>query len=289
VEHVHAHFATYPALAAWVCWRLTGVPYSFTAHAHDLFVAADRGLLGRKLGDARFVVAISEYNRRFLQTVSEDRETPVHVVHCGIDPCAYRFRPRRPASGGPVRALCVASLQEHKGHRVLFEALAGGGVALERVRLDLVGGRDRRPLERLARELGIADRVRFHGALPEHEVAAMLDKADLFVLPSLVARDGQMEGIPVAIMEALAAGLCVVASRLSGIPELVRDGETGILADPGDPASLQEALRRAVQGDCGGASAAAGRSLVEAEFAVERSAQRLGDLFLWAAREPPIA
>jgi len=274
IEHLHAHFATYPALSAWLCHRLTGLPYSFTAHAHDIFV--DTTFLGRKLRDARFVVAISEYNRRVLSGFGGDRDTPVHVVHCGIEPDAYRFRPRVPPSNGPVRALCVASLSEHKGHEVLLRALAGAP-ELERVQLDLVGGRDPRPLQALARELGLAERVRFLGGLPEEEVARLLDEADLFVLPSRVARDGQMEGIPVALMEAMASGLVVVASRLSGIPELVEDGRTGVLAEPGDPESLRAALVRAL--GAAGVDPAAGRELVEREFAVGRIAARLGELF----------
>ncbi len=274
VEHLHAHFATYPALAAWLCHRLTDVPYSFTAHAHDIFV--DTTFLARKIHDARFVVAISEYNRGVLSAFGGDRDTPVHVVHCGIEPDAYRFRPRLPPAEGPVRALCVASLQEHKGHEVLLRALAGNG-ELERVGLDLVGGRDPRPLEALARELGLAERVRFLGGLPEHEVARLLDEADLFVLPSRVARDGQMEGIPVALMEAMASGLVVVASRLSGIPELVEDGRSGVLAEPGDPDSLRAALDRALSG--GGIDPTAGRELVEREFAVQRIATQLAELF----------
>jgi glycosyltransferase involved in cell wall biosynthesis len=274
VDHLHAHFATYPALSAWLCHRLTGVPYSFTAHAHDIFV--DTSFLARKLRDARFVVAISDYNRRVLREFGGERDTPVHVVHCGIEPGAYGFRPRLPSAEGPVRALCVASLQEHKGHEVLLRALAGAD-ELERLSVDLVGGRDPRPLEALARELGVEGRVRFLGGLPEQEVARLLGEADLFVLPSRVARDGQMEGIPVALMEALASGLVVVASRLSGIPELVEDGRTGILAEPGDPASLRAALARALAGD--GLDPAAGRATVERDFDVERTAARLAELF----------
>ena len=282
IDHLHAHFATYPALAAWVVWRLTGVPYSFTAHAHDLFV--DQAFLPRKVSDARFVAVISEFNRRFLEPYGGGTATPVELVRCGVDPGGYRFRPRCPPGEGTVRAVCVASLDEHKGHPVLLRAIAAGGGRLERLQLDLVGGRDRRPLERLAGELGIAHRVHFHGALDEEEVAGMLNRADLFVLPSIVARDGQMEGIPVALMEALASGLCVVASRLSGIPELIRDGETGLLAEPGDEESLRDALERALDGNCGGADPAAARRLVETEFDAERSGRRMAELLLASRR-----
>ena len=135
-----------------------------------------------------------------------------------------------------MRLLCVASLQDYKGHRVLLEALAEGGEALARVELDLVGaGKLEDQLRRLAADRGISTRVRFHGNLPEPEVAHLLGEADAFVLPSLTASDGRQDGIPVALMEAIASGRPVIASRLSGIPELVREDESGALAEPGTP------------------------------------------------------
>jgi glycosyltransferase involved in cell wall biosynthesis len=274
VQHVHAHYATYPGLSAWVSGRLVGTPYSITAHAHDIFV--DQRMLARKLADAAFVVTISEYNRGFLADYVDSGR--IHVVHAGIDPGAYPFMPRAVPSQGPVRALCVASLQEYKGHAVLFDALADES-ALERVELDLVGaGPLRAALERQVRELGLGDRVRFHGSASEDTVRGLLERADLFVLPSVIARGGQMEGLPVVLMEALASGVPVVATRLSGIPELVSDGSTGLLAAPGDAGSLRDALERALNGDFK-PDLQAGRALVEREFDVEDSAARLRELF----------
>ena len=163
---------------------------------------------------------------------------------------------------------------------MLLEALADGGPVLDRIRLELVGeGPLRGRLEELARRLGIGARVSFRGGLTEPQVAAALDAADLFVLPSVVAANGQMEGVPVALMEALACGLPTVASRLSGVPELVRDGETGVLAEPGDVGSLREALRVAITDPVAARRRAeAGRRLVESEFDLQRSAGRLAAL-----------
>jgi colanic acid/amylovoran biosynthesis glycosyltransferase len=274
VEHVHAHYATWPALAAWLCRRLAGTPYSITAHAHDIFV--DQSMLSRKLADASFTVTISEHNRRFLSAYGDpDR---IEVIHAGIDPAAYEFRPRAVPAEGPVRALCVASLQEYKGHRVLLDALAGAP-ELERVELDLVGaGVLRDELERRVRELGLSQRVRFAGSAPEETVRELLGRADLLVLPSIVARNGQMEGLPVVLMEALASGVPVVATRLSGVPELIDDERTGLLATPGDPADLRGALERLVGGRFE-PDLAAGRALVERSFDVAESAARLKRLF----------
>ncbi len=275
--HIHAHFATYPALAAWVCARLVGTSYSFTAHAHDIYV--DTSMLDRKIAEARFVVTISEFNRRLLEQHNPAR-TPIHVVHMGIDTASYPFRPRSIPADGPVRALVIASLQAYKGHAILLQALAIGGAGVDRITLDIIGdGVLRGDLEELAHRLGLGRRVRFLGSRSEDEVRAALADADLFVLPSIIADDGQMEGLPVALMEALASGVPTVSTALSGIPELVVDGVTGLLSVPGDAADLNATLAAMVElGDETIAFEEAGRALVTREFDLQQSAAVLGGL-----------
>jgi glycosyltransferase involved in cell wall biosynthesis len=226
------------------------------------------------------VVAISDFNRRFIRSGAPD-SAPIHVIHCGVDPGAYPFRPRDLDPSGPVRALCVAALREYKGHRVLLDALAGADGLLERVELDLVGGGELRDdLEERVRRLGLGERVRFLGGRPEEEVRRLLTETDLFVLPSVIGSDGNMEGLPVALIEALACGLPAVSSDMSGIPELVRDGDTGVLARPGDPSALRDALTRVLADPAAArARSEAGRRLVEAEFDVADAGRRLGALF----------
>ncbi|WP_425003650.1 glycosyltransferase [Mycolicibacterium sp. S3B2] len=268
--HIHAHYATYPALAAWVCRKLVGCSYSFTAHAHDIQV--DTSMLDRKIAGARYVVTISEYNRALLEHHNATG-TPIRVVHAGIDTTAYTFRPRGIPLDGPVRALTVASLQQYKGHAVLLAALALGGPEVDRITLDLIGdGVLRADLEDRVDRLGLRERVRFRGSCSEQEVRGALDAADLFVLPSIVADDGQMEGLPVALMEALACGVPTISTRLSGIPEIVVDGVTGLLATPADPESLNEVLAAMVRrGGDAVEFAAAGRRLVTTEFDLHES------------------
>lgn len=264
-RHVHAHYATYPALAAWICSRLAGVSYSVTAHAHDIYV--DTSMLATKIADARFVVTVSEYNRTLLNGLAGG-VTPVEVVHCGIRSGEYTHRPRSIPSTGRISALCVASLQEYKGHAVLLRALALGGAGVDRIDLELIGhGPLHDALIDLAASLGIADRVRFHGGRSETFVKDALDRADLFVLPSIVAADGQMEGLPVALMEALACGVPTVSTTLSGIPEIVVPGVTGLLATAGDAESLRDTLEEMIAaGPAVAKFARAGRELVEREF-----------------------
>lgn len=274
VVHVHAHFASLPALGAWVVHRLIDVPYSFTAHAYDIFLGQE--MLGRKMRDARFVVTISRFNRDFLLLRGADAST-IHVIRCGIDPDQYAYRPREIAAGGEVRALCVASLQEYKGHETLLRALAAGGPRLERLSLDLIGeGHLRDQLQDLAASLGIANRVRFHGALEVAQVRRRLEAASSFVLASVVDSRGNMDGLPVALMEAAASGLPIVSTHVSGIPELVIDGVTGLLAQPRDVEGLAAALARLLE-DWPEATARAkkARRLVEAEFDIRLSARTL--------------
>ena len=275
--HVHAHFASYPALAAWVCQRLTGIPYSFTAHAHDLYTAP----LGvrRRATDAKFVASISKFNRQLLRKLAP-QSAPIHIVHCGVDTDFYRPARHVPPRTGTVRALCVASLREKKGHRVLFEALAQEG-RLDRIELDLVGdGPLRAELEQLVERLGLTSRIRFHGDLTERVVAEMLRSADIFVLPSVIERNGDTEGIPVALMESMAVGVPVVTSRLSGVPELVHDGETGLLAEPGDASGVADRLVEVLaEPEAAVSRAAKARELVEREFSLASSAAGLTRLF----------
>jgi glycosyltransferase involved in cell wall biosynthesis len=286
VAHLHAHWATHPALAAWTVRALTGIPYSFTAHAHDLYV--DRAMLREKVRDAAFVVTISEFNRRLLEEVCGDAARgKVHVVRCGVD--LHEFAPG-PRQVPPVPTFaCVASLQPYKGHAVLLDALGRLRARGVEVRAVLVGeGPLRRELEgRIARE-GLGETVELRGALPHEQIPAILAGATAMVLPSVTQADGQMEGIPVALMEAMAAGIPVISTRLSGIPELVRDGEGGLLVPERDPDALALAMER-VATDPGLAArlAAGARRIVEGAFDRAQNVARLEALL--AARAPPAA
>jgi glycosyltransferase involved in cell wall biosynthesis len=280
VDHVHAHWATHPALAAYVIERLTGIPFSFAAHAHDIFM--NRTMLEQKIAAARFVAVISSFNRDYLASYfGEPARAKAFVVRCGIDP--ERFTPKPPCAKPHERAriVCVASLQPYKGHRVLLDALAqlrDRHVAFECV---LVGeGAERPAVEEQIRRLHLTDHVSLLGARRTDEVLGIMQDADMLVLSSVVVPSGQMEGIPVALTEALACEVPVVASRLSGIPELVVDDETGILVDAGDDAALADAIERLVRDPAlRKRLGAAGRARVAAEFTERLNAERLLALF----------
>jgi colanic acid/amylovoran biosynthesis glycosyltransferase len=282
VHHVHAHFASHPAAVAFIIHRLTGLPYSFTAHGSDLH--RDQHMLREKVREAAFTVAISDYNRDvILAAYGPEVADRLEVIHCGVD--TARFAPRRnghPAGAcGPLRLLCTGTLHAVKGQRYLIEAVARLRAEGLDVTCDFVGdGPDRAALAAQADQLGVAGAVRFHGAQTREQVIEHLRRADVVVAPSVPTADGRREGIPVALMEALASGVPVVASRLSGIPELVVDGETGLLAPPGDVAALAAAVRR-LYGDPAlrRSLGTAGRAAVERDFDLKRNAAILAQRF----------
>jgi colanic acid/amylovoran biosynthesis glycosyltransferase len=244
VHRLHAHWATHPALAAYVMAGLLDIEYSFTAHAHDIF--GPNAMLRKKLSGADFVVTISDFNLRLLRERYDAAAARVRVLHCGIAQEDFSAQASRDAEGsGPIRLLCVASLTDYKGHRHLLDALALLKDRGHQVSCTLVGdGPMRQELELRAVELGVADQTHFLGRRPSPEVRAQLAVCDVFVLPSVQTPDGFMEGIPVALMEAMAAGCPVIASELSGIPELVENEVSGLLVQPGDAEAIADAVAR---------------------------------------------
>jgi len=279
VVHIHAHYATYPALVAWLIHELTGINYSVTVHAHDIFVST--AMLATKLREATFVVAVSNFNREYLiRVIGERIARKTFVVHCGIDPIMYSSRTRLHGDTEPFEIISVGSLQPYKGMRYLIEACA---LLRERgfpFHCSIIGDGEERPgLQRLITDRKLASCVELMGSKTQAEVAQFLPSAHCYVQPSVVTRSGKMEGIPVSIMEAFASGLPVIATELSGIPELVQPGVTGYLVPPADAMALADALV-AVCMNPGEATrlAKAGRELVLQEFRVDNSARQLSDL-----------
>ena len=240
ISHVHAHYATHPALAAWIVSRFTNIPYSITVHAHDIFV--NRTMLKQKLQDASFVRAISGYNKKFLcEKYGDWLADKINVIHCGINPDMYESTAKKDRK--VFQIISVGSLQEYKGHEYLVKAcnlLKEKKVPFKCV---IVGGGERqRFLFELINALALQKEVILAGSKTEEEVAAYLSRADCFVLPSIITGTGKMEGIPVVLMEALASKLPVIASEISGIPELIEDNQTGLLVSPQSPDMLAEKI-----------------------------------------------
>lgn len=278
VRHIHAHFASSPTSVALVAARLTGASFSFTAHAVDIFV--HRIMLVEKLREARFVIVPSEYNKRFLSELAPEAADKIHIVHYGVDPQA--FAPvEPPADAGPPAILAVGQMREKKGLTYLVEAcrmLVERGVEF---RCTIIGGGDGlSALQRQVDEAGLNSCLTLTGPLFQSEVRAHLRQAALFVLPCVVAADGDRDGMPNALIEAMAMELPVVSTTVSGIPELITDGQEGLLAPPRDPVALADALARLLSNAALRCSLGQnGRRKVLAEFDLDKNVEQLVHIF----------
>jgi len=286
IEHVHAHFCNHPALAALIIHRLTGIPFSFTAHGSDLH--KEKRMLDKKVAASAFAVTISNFNKdEMIKAGGENSRDKIHIIRCGID--SEVFLPATKKEGkGPFRIICVASYEEVKGHKYLVEAcrrLREAGIDFV---CDLIG--DGPVRERVAKQIAganLKDKVIIHGSRKRQEVAEMVRAADVKVLASVPTAEGKREGIPVVIMEAMASGLPVISTQLSGIPELVDDGRTGILVAPGDVEALALALQKLYENPALRLSMGqAGREKVLQEFNMKINVAALAHLFAsWDKRK----
>ena len=279
VTHVHAHFASHPAVAALIIHRLTGIPFSFTAHGSDLHV--ERRMLDKKVAAAAFAVTISSYNREVMvQECGEAARDKIHVIHCGVDPTIFSL-PSGKKEKGRFEILCVASFEEVKGHKFLVEACRLLRERNINFGCHLVGeGPLRSQIETEIARSSLQDRICLHGAQPRNQIARMLSEADALALASVPTRNGKREGIPVVLMEAMSSGLPVVATNISGIPELVSSGSTGLLVSPADAVELADALEKlANEAELRDRLGRAGREKVLRDFNLRTNARTLVEFF----------
>ncbi|MGR3377600.1 glycosyltransferase family 4 protein [Salipiger abyssi] len=278
VQHLHNHIAKASCTVAMLASELSGIPYSFTIHGPDIFFEPNHWRIDEKTARASFVACISDYCRSQLMCfAATEHWDKLHIVHCGIAPERYSASPHKGQT-----LLFVGRLAGVKGVPVLLDAMAALKDRYPYLRLALIGdGPERAALEERAKGLG--ETVVFLGYQSQAEVAKALAETDLFVLPSFA------EGVPVVLMEAMAAGVPVIATQIAGIPELVTQWESGVLVPPGDAGALTEAIDQLLtSADQRRVMGAVGRATVEAEFNIHTEAARLSSLFVaYAKGETP--
>ncbi|MFW8595352.1 glycosyltransferase [Cribrihabitans neustonicus] len=279
VQHMHAHFGTNAAAVAMLAAALGGPSYSFTVHGPEEFDAPRALSLSGKVRRAAFTVAVSSFGRSQLcrWAAFADWER-LKVVHCGIEPA--RFAAPAPLPEGPLRLASVGRFVEQKGQMVLIRAMAELVRGVPQAHLALIGdGPMRGELEAAIAEEGLQAHVTLTGWLPEAEVRAELARAHALVMPSFA------EGLPVAVMEAMAAARPVIATYIAGAPELVQPGRTGWLVPAGDAEALAEAMRDLSQtpAETLEAMARAGRARVLERHNISIEAAKLAALFRAAA------
>lgn len=290
VTRLHFHFLHTPASVARYAALMTGLPLSGSAHAKDIWTIPEWEKR-EKLADLDWLATCTAVGAEHLQQLSAGRSDRVVLAYHGLD--LARFPPgaaEAPARNGrdpadPVRLVSVGRAVPKKGYDDLLAALARLPAGLDWRLAHIGGGALTGDLARRAARLGLDGRIDWMGAQPQATVLQALRRADLFVLASKIAADGDRDGLPNVLVEAQSQGLAVLSTSVSAIPELIRHGETGWLVPPGDPAALAEALERLIR-DPGlrARLAAAGEARIRAEFDAAGALDALAARFTPAGR-----
>lgn len=242
VDAIHAHFASSATRVAHLVSQMIGTPFSFTAHAKDIYQQeVDPNTLRSKIRHARFVVTVSRYNQQYLRDLMQGEPADVRFLYNGVDLDLFS-----PVVGMERRSnliLSVGRLVAKKGFDILIQACAEllqRGSSFECV---IIGeGEDRQRLADMIDRLGLHEHVRLVGPQPQEKVLSVYRQATLFTLPCVIAADGNRDGLPTVLLEAMACGLPALSTNVTGVPEIIDHGVNGLLVEPGDAAALAEAI-----------------------------------------------
>ncbi len=277
IEHIHAPWACGPATAAWVASWLTGIPFSFTCRAWDIY--PPDSVLRDKLHDAAFVRSETQANIRHLVAVCEADTTKMHLTYNGVPLTKHAEAPVTMTS--PYQLLAVGRFVDKKGYEFLLRAckqLADDGMDFH---LTLAGDGPRASrLKRLAHDLGLDGKVSFPGFVSHDGISDIFRAADIFIMPSVVRPSGDRDGIPTVIMESLIHRVPVIATNVSGIPELIEDGITGLLIREKDSTAIARAVVKLTRNRASAlAMAERGRAKVRDLFDPERNHKKVLELY----------
>ncbi len=279
ITHLHAHFASSATSIARMASRFTGVPYTFTAHAKDIFhESVEKEDLRRKISEAAGVVTVSDFNVAHLTSEFPDLAAKVHRIYNGLD--FGRF-PYAPAEQPARRVISVGRLVEKKGFPVLVQAcaiLAKRGVDFD---CRIVGnGEEEAKLRDQIKTLGLSDVVELAGPRPQAVIAAEIQQCAVFAAPCIVGDDGNRDGLPTVLLESMALGTPCISTDVTGIPEVIRHNDTGLIVAQNDPAALADAIERLLDdATTRRRLAVAARELIDREFNVHINAARQRELF----------
>jgi glycosyltransferase involved in cell wall biosynthesis len=276
-EHIHVHFASRSLSLGLMIGTLTNLPVSCSVHAFDIFTRSP-GSLTMRLPKCKFIASISQFNVKYLRSICGNSITDLcHIVHCGIDAEKFRSVSRQ---SEPGRIICVCRLSPKKGLDIAIRACVKLRDNNVKFLFEIAGdGPQRLALEELIEKLNLADHVKLLGARPNDQLTELFSRASVFLMPCVKTPDGDMDGIPVAMMEAMACEVPVVSTAISGIPELVEDGVTGRLAPEKDVDALVQILQELLEDmDKIEQFGKASRERVLADFCISENAEKLREL-----------
>jgi len=248
IDHLHAHFLTTPALAALLASQASGIPYSVTIHAFDIFATSPRlrnAAVPLKCELAQANIVISRFNERFMRQrwPQLQRRGRFEVLYNGIDFDLFTGTATPFDDPTCIRIFSNGRLIPKKGHDILIQALADLRARNYPVQLEIIGqGPEEGRLKAFVADLGLGDYVHFLGARSQSELVTIYRDSDIFALACIRAPDGDMDGLPTVLIEALAAGSPSVSTDVSGIPEIIQDGNTGRCVAQGNQEALAEAI-----------------------------------------------
>ena len=285
VSHIHGHYCHGATTVTWFASMMTQLPFSFTAHAKDIYLPSlnPAGLLRRKMDAARFVITCTDANRDYLENLGS--KTPVHCIYHGLNAELCNIMKEQPAlreTNGHFRVLGVGRLIPKKGFDILVEACAilhKKSVPFEAI-IVAEGGEHEKEIRRLIATNGLENNVFLPGPMSQSQLFSEYQKASAFCLPCRVLENGDRDGIPNVLMEAMAVGVPVVSTPISGIPELIDDGVNGLLVPSEDPGALAEAFLRLTRDSALTADLSRGaQETIDSKFNGDKLAARMAALF----------
>ncbi|MDB9540830.1 glycosyltransferase family 4 protein [Anabaenopsis tanganyikae CS-531] len=279
ITHLHAHFGTVATSVARLASHFTGIPYTFTAHAKDIFhESVNFADMERKLQDASTVVTVSDYNLKYLQTTYPTVTQKVRRIYNGLN--LQQLKYSAPADRPPV-IISVGRLVEKKGLSILIDACAILQQRNCEFQCQIVGTGSLEPvLKQQIEDLELQSSVEIVGPRPQNDVFKLVQQAAVFAAPYVIGKDGNRDGLPTVLLEAMALGTPCVSTDVTGIPEVVRHGETGLIVPQNNPEKLAISLQELLTDSALRVRLSSqARNLIASEFDIERNTQVLRKLF----------
>lgn len=280
IRHLHGHFAHSPTSVTMFASLLSGLPFSFTAHAKDIYTSNPKQLK-EKIDNANFVVTCTQHNAQYLNSIAPDSETPVHCIYHGIDLELFQHQQEKIQPHPPYRLFTVARLTEKKGLPTIYQALSllkKRGLPFKHT---LIGdGDDREKLQNLIQNLDLSDQCCWLGTQTHDEVLKQFKQSDLFILGCEIAKNGDRDGIPNVLVESLAMGVPALSTQVSAIPEVLLHEKTGLTVPPSDPQAMAQAIVTLLENSALRKTVIQeGKLWVEKQFDSKKWVKHLADVF----------
>ena len=280
IDHIHAHFATSATSVARLTSLFSGIPYSFTAHAKDIYHKdVDLHDLRKKINDASVVITINDYNLKYLQKLFPDQSKRIIRIYNGLDLSNFEYTDNLEKSNNEI--VSVGRLVEKKGFEVLLDACYHIVNSGKKIHCSIIGtGALENKLQKKIKELRLQDFVSLLGAIPREDMLERIRNASIFVVPSIISSDGDRDGLPTTLLESMAIGTPCISTDVTGIPEVIKDGVTGVMVSSDNPLKLAGAINNLLSDyELSQSLAQNAKELVHSKFNIHNNSIQLRQVF----------